>query len=724
MSTSSTNPPRLNLPTLSYPNPMKKSDPKSILWSNGTPESANSAGYAISLSELPTDHHDLYLQMNAMAAKVTEYSAAAFTGERFRLEGSKSQSQLQLTLNATESQQTALQQKRSRTSQDISQFKESLSTSHLPKVSSYSERGKTSSTPTKVDQRKAIMAKCLQMEDASLSLCLAPLTQDLTPEEKKQVIEVVHKAPVGELANYIAAPFAALNKVVKTAFKIYYLAEVHHYCIEVEPHNNKCVVQLRQGLEGRNPEVNKAVKEAMPGWVLKTGEALESLDHKLHDFDGYMAKNYYSHPGLIHAGAEGMIDVGLGAAAGAAVKIGVKGLQAAIKPAIKSLQKGSEVKHIAKFLSKPLPGEAPSAMISLTSRMKLAASKIKEYPSPQAFLNDFPKAKNTVFHLKNSKELLPEIARGRSSSEVYFVFENKQPRPLVVKDFAGLISSKSQFAMTLISQKKLNTLNLSHFEYPLLKKAGQYLPEGKPFKRGLLLMTQAEGKSLTEWLNEVKQLPIGHSFRSEYLSQFCIPIEKTGMGIAELHRKSLTNALPCAQFIESECQKIMDLFVSVEKKLHNEGLSLAFGQSEFDAMIAKFKKNPGYAGCSHGDPHFQNFIWDPKTSKLSAIDAGSLAKSLNAQGQPIGVQATDLAHMKVSIEYYGRGVGLTDNEISMLNKAFFQGYAQEFNMAVHTTEALSFYDCYWNLLTLNLNSFEKISPTNYIRNLNCYFGGY
>ncbi len=693
---------------------------KSIFRTNGDPEITPSTPSVFSLSELPADPHDLYLLTNRIAVKVSQYSAAAFNGEKLHLKGSQSQAQLQLMLNEGSLRHTAFQYKQSQTTQNLSQLEKSLAASQLPTPRSFSSRRQIASTPTQTTHKTATLAASLQIEDPSLPLCLAPVSQNLTPEEKKEVV----KATIGQAANCIAAPFAALNLTVKTAFKVGYLASVHHYCAEVEPHNKQCISQLRHSLEGRNPEVNKAFKEAMPRWILNTGKALAALDHHLHLFDSYMVQHFYTYPGLMHAGAEGMIDVGLGTLMGAAAGMGVKafkGVKAAAKPAIKATKDAYETRKFAKLISKPAAGETSSALIPVFTRMKAAAANIKQYTNPDAFLRDLPKSSHTTYQLRDTQNLLPEIARGRSSSQVYFVFENERPCSLVVKDFPGLISGHSQFANTLIAQNKLNAMRLSHFDYPALKKIGQYLPEGTAYKHGLLLMSQAKGKSLVQWLHEVKQLPLGNPLRAEYLAQFRQPIEKTGRGIAELHRKSLTDIPPPAAFIEQECQKMLDFFLGVEQKLQSHGLSLAFGKTEMETLIAQFKKNPGYAACSHGDVHFPNFIWDANSLKITAIDTGSLARSLNAQGRPIGIPATDLAQMKVSIEYYGRGINLSHEEISLLQKAFYQGYAKELNIAMHSPEALKFYDVYWNLLTLELNTFESINPAPYINNLNAYF---
>ncbi len=196
---------------------------------------------------------------------------------------------------------------------------------------------------TDLEKRKIIMARCMQEEDAALSLCMGDLTKGLDPEEKKELLEVAYRAPTGAAVNQIAAPLAAISTAFRAAMdaavavgapvlKAYTLGAAHEFCQGADD-PQKCVNQLRNGLEGKDPAVNQAFHDAIPNWVNTAGEAMASFDATLHHFDDHMAKTYYTHPGIVKAGAEGALDLTVGAAAGTAFKMGRRALTA-VRPGV------------------------------------------------------------------------------------------------------------------------------------------------------------------------------------------------------------------------------------------------------------------------------------------------------------------------------------------------------------------------------------------------------
>lgn len=147
-----------------------------------------------------------------------------------------------------------------------------------------------------------------------------PLAGSVSKHEASSIESA--KTLIGVGVDAVFLPFAALSKTIKLTIKGLYLAGVSNGCLENDPLNfNQCVAQLRNTFEGHDPEVNKVVKEAMPRWVRKGFELLAEGDAQLEKFDEYMVSEFHTIPGLIHEGCEGIVDVALAGASGAAIKV-------------------------------------------------------------------------------------------------------------------------------------------------------------------------------------------------------------------------------------------------------------------------------------------------------------------------------------------------------------------------------------------------------------------
>jgi hypothetical protein len=148
-------------------------------------------------------------------------------------------------------------------------------------------------------------------------------------------------------------PFAVLTKAIKVTAKAIYLGDVSAGCMDNDPLNyEKCVSKLRDTCEGRDPEVNKLVKAAIPTWLKKAGELLVSGDAKLEQWDAYMVDQYRTIPGIVHDGLEGMIDVALPSV----TTLGFR----ATKTVVKGLNEG--IKTTAKIIQQSIPTPAPAVI--------------------------------------------------------------------------------------------------------------------------------------------------------------------------------------------------------------------------------------------------------------------------------------------------------------------------------------------------------------------------
>jgi hypothetical protein len=140
MSTSPlSNPQNQHLPTQLYPQAQKLGQP-SIILSNGTPEAQEPSGFDLSPGMFPPDHRDLYLLMNNMAGKIHQFSASAFTGEKFKIEGAKSFTELQSALKTSEAGKAEFLLRKSNTHEHLSELKQAVKETTLPEIVHFTER--------------------------------------------------------------------------------------------------------------------------------------------------------------------------------------------------------------------------------------------------------------------------------------------------------------------------------------------------------------------------------------------------------------------------------------------------------------------------------------------------------------------------------------------------------------------------------------------------------
>lgn len=551
---------------------------------------------------------------------------------------------------------------------------------------------------TLFSRRKTEYAQCVQQFPLAVMACHDAHSKGLNSVQKKELLNFTPNAIVGAKVNVVMAPFAAVSKIIQVTMKGLYLGAVSNTCAEIDPHNFKqCVSNLREALEGRDPELNRKIVESMPRWVLKAGELMAQGADKLQSLDDFLVEEFRTFPGIVREGVSGIIDVGLPTVAGAAVKTVSKTAVAgvhAVKFATTAVKDAREINQIVSTLFREAT-KGSMETFSVKPGMNLASKNMTIFNSEHEFANVL--AKNV--ELKNTTEVLPSVAQGKSGSSVYFVQRGDQSLPIVIKDFPGLVSPHSRFGQEIVAYNILRDLNLTHMELPQLLKVGKIRPENTEFWRGLLAMTRVPGKSLAETLE--KQALLRGLDRVTQLQENYIASHAIGKAIGELHGRTTTVSLaPSEHIMHLHANRIRDFFNTAEQTLQSYGFSFAFKSQDVERMIADFFKKPGKAGLAHGDAHYGNFIWDSQRKRLAAIDTGSLSQLLNKQGKPAGIQAQDLAGLQVTSEFFARRAGLAEAEVAELKLQFIKGYSSQTALNTHSLEGLRFYECYWRLFVL------------------------
>lgn len=595
-----------------------------------------------------------------------------------------------------------------------------------------------------LEERKTELAKCIQMTDplvgAGATACFSQHSKGLDEKRKKALASFIPNAYAGKAANEVFAPFAIIAKAVGATFKAAYLAVVNDTCQENYPGDKKCVVKIRNMYEGRDPEFNKRINKKTPDWVKSVGNKLLTWDQAIQQLDDFMADQYKSHPGIIHSGINGMLDVAFPGIAKLTWKSGkwvAKGVASTLKKPTQAVIKKtlSLLDNVGTITSPYTPVynnlaalktftpiynvEAVSKEIFRSACTLYAKSHIdfqlkvqkvlpyltdytskKTHQSLQKFTIALQSGDYTILKLKDSRKILPAFAQGRSSNSVYFIEDTFSNFPYVVKDFTSITRQESQFAQELLAYEFLRRLNLKKLNTPRFVQIGVYQSERGGSKRGLLAMSN-EGHSLPIYLDSIAKAPLGSPERLELLSQFANINKNVGEAIGEIHRKTLSSwKKPSPEYLNKEFNDLFEFYNKAKEYLKKCGFDFELNESFLGEVCQKFFKNPGPPAATHRDFHLPNLLWNPSRSKLSIIDPQSIVWSLNSQNKPIGAPVRDFIKWQVSLEGYGSKLGLEAREVHKLKSAFQAGYEIELLANTHTVEAHNFYFLYENLRRL------------------------
>jgi hypothetical protein len=271
--------------------------------------------------------------------------------------------------------------------------------------------------------------------------------------------------------------------------------------------------------------------------------------------------------------------------------------------------------------------------------------------------------------LTGIRELSTEGSKGFSGAPVYLIFDQTDTKLGVIKLFAYSSGyGPKGFAMELSALERLESVGTVNVP-KLLGVAKALTPDGEI---GVLITSIARGQPFDDLMFAVKDAssPQGRQKARQELQQAVAANART---LAELHTLpagsggqvmpeqlakhiavmtgSLDAMRACAQ------QKGIRLDIAALKQIVND-------------LIPHFKKHPGGSALIHGDPNPGNLLYHPKNG-ITLIDVSSLHTSINANGNPIGCPAADLARFDNALSRYG---DLSDKEVAQLRATFRHTY--------------------------------------------------
>lgn len=172
----------------------------------------------------------------------------------------------------------------------------------------------------KSEQKKTTAARCIRDITSTLtddyssgvsyaalgfSTCLEESTKDLDQEQQKEIKEFIPKAVIGSAVNALAAPLAAIHKVLDLVTDIFVHGAAVQASVEFGPYSTR--EEYSSALQSITKLPPEIINE-MPNFMINIGMAFEEFDSKLRSFDQHMVEEYRTIPDITHHATYGGID--------------------------------------------------------------------------------------------------------------------------------------------------------------------------------------------------------------------------------------------------------------------------------------------------------------------------------------------------------------------------------------------------------------------------------
>jgi len=601
-----------------------------------------------------------------------------------------------------------------------------------------------------MEEKKTQFARCVQMlmdpeSPMGAMPCLAHHSKGLSEAEKKELSDFEPDARTGKAINDLAVVPAVISKAVGTIVdvvsKVVILGGIDNGCSEVRPGEfgdfkayRKCLVEQRLAFKGQDPDFNKVLKEEKPAWIKSTGETIASWDHQLDLFDKDLQYKYRTIPDIVREGVIGSAELATAALAGpvirgsvSLVRIAGRGVQITAQAVFNSsrvVYRGlestillrNERKVMARVVqvltSKPVVWSTRGeSAIAAYERTLNAVSLLKDYTYGaynnymMSFISSLPDGNAHLLQFLKSGIKHEYVTQGSSANSLYFLKNQLGRISYAVKDFMAADLPIGGLKYELQGYQIFKKLDLDNLGIANFEKVGSYRLGVNP-TGGLLAMTNVDGVLLADMFSNSSGLSI-----SAFVETLEKPLEKLGAGLAEIYRKSHLSALkPSNKYLAEEGKGLLSLYQDVESYLKKEGVAFLLKEEDVLKVIREFNQNPGVAGAVL-EVELSDFIWNPTTFKLIAINPGKLVRSMIDLRWPAGAPIQDYIRLKALIKYHGAKAGLNPRQISILESACERGYQSEFSGQAHTPEALRFYQLRENLRNLIVRFLKDESGT-------------
>jgi aminoglycoside phosphotransferase (APT) family kinase protein len=271
--------------------------------------------------------------------------------------------------------------------------------------------------------------------------------------------------------------------------------------------------------------------------------------------------------------------------------------------------------------------------------------------------------------LRGIRELSTEGSKGFSGAPVYFVFDQTDSKLGVIKLFSWSSGyGPKGFVMELSALERLERESFKTFAVPKLLGVAKAL-EGKV---GVLATKVALGQPFDDLMFAVRDARYAPA-REKACQELLQAVAANGKTLAELHTKPAgSGGQVTPQQLAKHLAVIQGSLDFIQACAQEKGIRLELSelQTAINDLILHFKDNPGGSALIHGDPNPGNLLYHPKNG-MTLIDVSSLHTSIDADGNPIGCPAADLARFDKALSRYGE---LSNKEVAQLRATFRHAY--------------------------------------------------
>ncbi len=263
------------------------------------------------------------------------------------------------------------------------------------------------------------------------------------------------------------------------------------------------------------------------------------------------------------------------------------------------------------------------------------------------------------------REYFGDLAESGSEDEIYYITNLEKERLLVLKAKEGASPSKE-----LIAMRYLEKIPFKHFHTPKLRGTTVLTFGTEQYE--IIAMDLAKGMTLNGYLQKISTTTAGSEQRADLLRELQDAVEKTAIGLAELHNQELKATLNITY--EEQKKRIVQRF----EKYSNDALS----EPVLHYLSSMEDTSP--RGLIHGDLNPGNIFYDPETKTVTFIDLDTCFASI--EGGPI---AYDLAQFSLLFEALSNFYEFDEEEQKILTRSFFNTYGK--HGPVVSSESKAFY---------------------------------
>ncbi|MCF7852370.1 MAG: aminoglycoside phosphotransferase family protein [Simkaniaceae bacterium] len=259
----------------------------------------------------------------------------------------------------------------------------------------------------------------------------------------------------------------------------------------------------------------------------------------------------------------------------------------------------------------------------------------------------------------------PDMIEDGMLARIYFV-KNGYENIAVVKVFPKEIGAQRDYIRERKAYESLMFQQSANLNPPHLMAAGE------DEEHTYLIMEMAKGKSLNKWLRAAGQSYLKRKQKILYALE---AIEESSRYLRAFHER--TRHLPLKQdpYSLKWANGRFEWLIDHCEKNTVQGIDLVTLKSLHQEMQKKITEQSLTLGQTHGDLHPGNVFYDPMEHRVTFIDFTRLSYPLQTYtGEPI---ARDAMQYLMTLQACAKGYGWTQEEIQLIEDAFFKGYGQD-----------------------------------------------